>query len=487
MKCAFRNGSLPLIQNPLSQLGLVAGILLSSLMFFGGCKDQDKMAISAETVALLPAVPDLSAVPAVFEERVQAAAAIAQSDSPTLDSVKALARLYHANGYLQEAMACYEALLTLEPENPRWKHLFAFILSTYGYADDAEILWTETIELEADYIPSKIRLADVFLKSNRLEEANELYSLVLSQESKNPYALLGLARVAIAKEDWQSAKSHLEAASRYSAGKIGKDLLVTVYENLGDLRRAQILRGEAKASGSFVDIPDPWLAEVMIDCFDPAQLMNMGGLAAFGGDHIKGIEWSKRALEIDPENPLAHFQIAEMYYQTGKLAKAFEHYKLATQYKPDFSDAWLKMMEIEKSRGNEAGADEVFYTGFMKCPNSPAYNLQYAMRLMKEGARRQAMGYLERSIELNPNEAAAYIQLASNYFALNQLTKARDSLVKALDVEPGNALAMLTLCYFYISSGDQANANKWMDTIEAHPRIEASDKLDMRLKYQEAF
>ena len=462
-------------------------MLLFSFLFFVGCKDQGRNAISAETIALLPAVPDLSGVPAVFKERVQTAAAIAQSDSPTLDSIKTLTRLYHANGYLQEAMACYEALLALEPENPRWKHLFAFILSTYGYADDAEILWTDTIELDAEYIPSKIRLADVFLKSNRLVEANELYMIVHNQEPKNPYALIGLARVAIAQEDWQSAKSQLEAASKHSAGKIGKDLLVTVYENLGDVRRAQVLRGEAKASGSFVDIPDPWLADVMIDCYDPAQLMNMGGLAAFGGDHSKGIEWSKRALEMDSKNPMAHFQIAEMYYQTRQLSKAYEHFELATQYKPDFSDAWLKMMEIEKSRGNLAGADEVFYTGFMKCPNSPAYNLQYAMRLMKEGSRKQATGYLERSIKLNPNEAAAYIQLASNYFALNQQAKAKDSLVKALDVEPGNALAMLTLCYFYINSGDQVNAKKWLDTIEAHPRIGASDRLDMKLKYQEAF
>lgn len=475
---------------PFSDVLLTWAIILFallSLMALAGCGGSSPDAIPQDLVERLPEPPDLSNVEPALQTRVSDAMAIASSDAPTVDSVRELSRLYHANGYLQEAMVCYELLLELDPENPRWKHLFSFLLATYGYADDAEMLWRETLALDPSYIPARIRLADVMLKSNRIEEAAQVYAEVHAMDSRNPYALLGLGRVAIASQDWQAAREHLEASSRYSDGKIGRDLLVTALENMGEVRLAEVIRGEAKASGSFVDIPDPWLADVMTDCYDPAQLMNMGGLAAFAGDVWGGIEWSKRALELDPDNAGAHFQIGQMYFQSSQLNEAMRHFQLATQYRPDFSDAWLKQVEIEERRGNADAAEDLFYRGFMKCPQSPAYNLHYAMRLMKSGERKQAMAYLKKSIELNPNEAPAYIQLASNYFGLDRIEEGREALETALRVEPGNRLAMLTLCYYYISKKDRDNAQKWLDAIEIHPRIGGADKLELKLKFQEVF
>ncbi len=492
MKTACCYERAPFLYRPFSRLAtLVVSFLLvcAFMVLISGCKKTDHAGeIPVDLQARLPAVPELLGVNAEeFQTRLQQASAIAFSDAPTLESVKELSRLYHANGYLQEAMSCYEVLLALEPEQARWKHLFAFLLSTYGYADDAEGLWKEVIASSPDYVPAKIRLADVYLKSNRLEEANALYAAVKEETPGNPYALLGLARVAIAMENWGDAKNYLEDASRYSDGKIGRDLLVTVYENLGQQHLALMIRGEAKASGSFVDIPDPWLLEVMTDCYDPAQLMNLGGLAAFGGDVKKGIEWSRRAIQIDPENAMAHFQLAQMYYQLNQTAQAFTHFELATRYKPDFSDAWLRMVDIRTQAGEAAKAEELFYAGFMKCPLSPAYNMQYAKRLIDLGDRRQAIGYLKRSVELNPNEAAAYIQLASNYFAMDRMQEGRENLEKALEVEPGNRLALVSLCYYFINCRDQENARKWLDAVESHPRIGAAERLELKLKYQEVF
>ena len=467
----------------------IVGFALLVIFITSGCSGDGvgKHANWAEIQEMLPVVPDLTHANPEFAEKVQAAAATAFSGDATADSVVALSRLYHANGYLQEAMACYEALLQLDPENPRWKHLLAFLLSTYGYADDAELLWKDVIETASDYIPAKIRLADVYLKSNRLDEAKALYEKVESQESQNPYAFLGLARVAISQERWSDARELLESASKYSGGKIGKDLLVTVYEQLGNMDLAQVIRGETKASGSFVDIPDAWLEDVMLECYDATQLMNIGGLAAFAGDQWKGIEWLKRADEVDPENPMVHFQLAMMYHQVHQTALALKHYEIAAQLKPDFSDAWLKQVEIEEGRGNQTRADEIFYAGLMKCPQSPAYNLQYGMRLMKTGDRKQAQSYLAKAIELNPNEAAAYIQMSSNCFAMDRSEQGREYLEKALQVEPGNRLAMLTLCFYYIQSDNREGAQTWLEKIERHPRIDAGEKLNMKLKFQERF
>lgn len=478
------------MRRPVSDVLLTWAIVLfalMSLMALVGCGSGNSAAIPADLRERLPEQPDLSTAHKALQNRVVSAMEVAVSEDATLESIRELSRLYHANGYLQEAMGCYEVLLALEPQNPRWKHLFAFLLATYGYADDAVMLWRDTVALDPEYLPARIRLGDVLLKSNRLDEAEVVYAEARELDPRNPYALLGLARLAMEGADWEQAKMQLEAASRHSDGKIGRDLLVTVYEKMGKEQMANIIRGEAKASGSFVDIPDPWLADLMKECYDPAQLMNMGGMAAFGGDIWGGIEWSSRALDLAPENPALHFQIGNMYFTLSQYAEAMRHFELATTYRPSFSDAWLRRVEIEKRRGNLAQADELFYKGFVKCPESPAYNLHYAMRLMEDGQRKQAIPYLKKSIELNPNEAAAYIQLANGYFGLDRLEDGREALETALRVEPGNPLAMLTLCFYYINMGDQENANQWLEAINEHPRIASSDKLDLKLKFQEKF
>ena len=66
-------------------------------------------------------------------------------------------------------------------------------VSTYGYADDAENLWKSVIELDPNYVPARIRLADVLLKTNRLDESESIYREVSNSDPKNPYALLGLS------------------------------------------------------------------------------------------------------------------------------------------------------------------------------------------------------------------------------------------------------------------------------------------------------
>jgi tetratricopeptide (TPR) repeat protein len=467
---------------------LMIGLFLAAvILMLLGCGERKHPSSFPNVEHLLPELPDLTHVNPELRERVLQANDQAQRGEQRVEAWVELSRLYHANGFLQESIACYEALLQLDPENPRWMHLLAFLLATYGYADDAEGLWRDMLQLDPNYTPASIRLADVLLKSNRPGEAEEVYRDVLEKEPRNPYALLGLGRVAIAMDDWESARSHLEGASRHSDGKIGRDLLVNAYENLGQQSLALAIRGEARAAGTFVDIPDAWLVDVMHDCYDVAQVMNTGGLAAFGGNFHEGIRWSQRALELDPENASAHFQIAQMYLQARDLPNAMRHFETCIQLKPDFADAWLRMVDIEELRGNRQRADEHFFSGFMKCPNSPAFNLEYGMRLARQGQAREALPYLRKSIELNPNEAPAYVQLASAYFALGRDADGRAALEKALLVEAGNPLAMLTLCFVYIQTGEQELARQLLESIRAHPRISAADKLEMRLKFQEHF
>lgn len=462
---------------------LLFSILICGI--FSSCSNREQTV--AVALEYLPETVDLDMVHEELRTQIEDATEQAISRKSVEEAIQRLSRLYHANGFLQEAIGCYEALLLLEPDEARWKHLLASIFSTYGYADDAESLWLETIIEVPDYIPARIRLGDVYLKSNRLEEAEVMYEASLQQDTKNPYAFVGLARIEILNENWELAKKYLESASDNSKGRIGRDLLVIVHEKLGETYQAFAIRGESRASGSHVDIEDPWLNEVMKDCYDPIQLMNFGGFATFAGRPMEGIKWFERMLDLEPTNPLGHYQIALVFDQTGQYFKAIDHLKQAVKYRPDFSDAWLRMASIYRQKGNQTEAELVFYRGFIKCPESPAYNLAYARRLTKEKNFKQAIPILEKSIELNPNEAMAYIDLASALFALNRMEDGLKSLEKALEVEPGNSTGMATMCLYGIVQHDRKMADYWLNEIEKHPRIDISTRRDLKNRYDEAF
>ena len=86
----------------------------------------------ALVASALPALPDLRATSPALGGEVAAANARARGRLPARRGLVELSRLYHGNGFFAEALACYSILEQLEPSEPRWLHLHAFILANYG-------------------------------------------------------------------------------------------------------------------------------------------------------------------------------------------------------------------------------------------------------------------------------------------------------------------------------------------------------------------
>lgn len=437
--------------------------------------------------SFLPQDVNLSNAPTSLIQKLSDTEHSFRNEQQKTEHLLKLSRLYHANGYLNEAILCYEGLIQLDPKNPKWYHLLATILSGYGYTDDAIELWNESIDLNHQYLPSKIRKGDALLKSARTEEAYEVYSQILDDHPQNPHALIGLARLEIQQGDYENAKRLLELASENSNGKLGKDLLVSVYEKLGMDYEAFAIRSEALASGSYVDVHDPWMLDIIHDCHIPAQIMNTAGYLAFRGETDQAIRWLKKVIRIDPENANAHFQIAGAYRSQGNADLAAAYFQKTTELQPSFSDAWIQWATILEEKGKQGESEWVFYTGLKNCPNSPAFKIEYARRLMKERRYEKAISELETSIQLRPNEALAYIELARCHFALDQVEKGIEAMKDALNQEYGNTVAMTTLCFHAIVKGNQLEALEWLKKIRVHPRVKTETLAQLEKKYALTF
>ncbi|MDQ8182708.1 tetratricopeptide repeat protein [Pelagicoccus sp. SDUM812005] len=444
---------------------------------------------SSKTAALVSeATPP---IPASIENqelltRIQKATTQAQEGPTPIEGLATLSRLYHANGFTREAWQCYAALVLAEPDQARWPYLFARILAGYGQLEEASPLFARASELAPDYTPARIRLGDTLLKQNKFEEAQSAYQKTLSQDPANAYALVGLARVAIARDDYPLARTHLEKAVQTTNYQIGADLLGDVYKKL-NLPHLENRVLQNTAWGSYADIPDPWSLSLMDDCYDAYQVSIAGGWVAHQGDLRKGLRYMRRAVELDPDNATLQYQIGGAYLALDDLERAEEHYRRCVELQPDYADAWLALIDIAQRRQSPTLTRRTLEAALRAAPNSPSLNIEKGKALLALKRFNQALPYFEKSIELRPHEAVGYIELARAYLAQERIEEGIAQMREALLREPNNPIALTTMVFDAILRADQPAADKWLAQVRQQARIRPDEVAALESRYQKQF
>lgn len=435
----------------------------------------------------VPAQPDLSGWPPEFAARVEASTQRIERGEEPVRALGDLGQLYHANGFYAEASTCYHALLQADPQNPRWPHAFASILAGYGKLDEAAELWRLAVKLAPNYLPARLRLGDVLLKANRPDDAARVYRDVLQIDARQPYALLGIGRIHVARGEWSQAREPLEQASAASNDRLAYDLLPTVYEHLGDEARAVALRGRNKAAGSYADTPDPWLDEMLLACFDTYRLAVAGGAAKHGGDRRIGMLLLQRALELSPDSAPVHFQLGLSYLETKEYTKARQHLEKCIQLAPDMADGWIHLSILLATIGDRAGSEKILADGLARCPNSPGLHLERARRLEAAGRPEEAITDYRESFRLRPDEAAPLLSVAMIYIKLGREDEAIAELRRAIEAEPDFPPALAILAFHAITSGNRDEARAWMKRIDLQPRVTQAERDRLNGAYREKF
>ena len=458
---------------------LVVALLAMGAWWWHAGQTQERVA------ALLPTLPELGSAPEQLRARLVAADAEARSHPHARRGFAKLARLYHANGFLDQASHSYAGLAQLEPTEPRWPHLQAAILAGYGDIAAALPLERKVVELAPDYLPARLRLGDALLKTNQPAEAAATYEQVLQRDRDNPYALLGLARLDLEASRWDKARSRLEQVVSKTNYQLGYDLIVSLYERLGLTQRATAIRAMAKASGAYRDPADPWLDGLIEDCFEPYRLALAAG--AIAGDGATARRLLERAVDVAPEDVSVRFQLGTLLVSQGQLDAAQAQLERCTVLAPDFADGWANLSSLQTQQGRVSEADRTLAEGLRRCPDSPGLHLMLARRQQQAGRLGEAIAEFQESIRLRPNEADAYIELGQLYIGVGREAEAIREMARALDAEPGNPTALGILAYNAIASGSESEARDWIARVRNQPRIESGQANRLVTAFQKRF
>lgn len=467
---------------------LAAVSLLAGLLLAGGGAWWWQAGGTQQTVATgLPPPPDLSDAPAAMREQLVATGEKARSRFGAAEGLRQLSRLYHANGFPEEALTCYRVLQQLEPTEPRWFHLAALLTAGYGELEPALDLWLRTTALDPDYTPAWLRLGETFLKANRPTEAAAAYQEVLRRVPDEPYALFGLARLDFEAGRWEPALQKMEKVVNLTRYTLGYDLIVTLYERLGQAERATALRATAKASGAYRDPPDPWVDGLIEDCYEPYRLGIAAGNLARNGDPAGAARLLRRAVEITPDDVSALFQLGTLLVQQGDTAGAIQQLRRCTELAPDFSDGWANLSALQASIGESAAAARTLAEGLRNCPDSPGLHLQYARNLQLAGRSGEAITEFQTSIRLRPNEAEAYLELATLFIRQGRSAEGVTVVEQALVAEPGHPMALCILAFNAIMNEGEEQAQRRLAAVREQPRVTREQMQQLVSAYREKF
>jgi tetratricopeptide (TPR) repeat protein len=116
----------------------------------------------------------------------------------------------------------------------------------------------------------------------------------------------------------------------------------------------------------------------------------------------------KKAIELDPENAEAFFNLGKLYTAKKKYTKAIHAYDKAIDLAPSSPDAFFNLGFLYYGKKDYAKAEAMFLrvTELQPAYLDEAYvNLAVVQNL--QGKKEESIGNLERALEVNPNNARA--------------------------------------------------------------------------------
>ncbi|MCS5688784.1 MAG: tetratricopeptide repeat protein [Acidimicrobiales bacterium] len=403
--------------------------------------------------ALLTMVPDLPETVGALPDFERAVAegdrllrqAVRSGASPDTVGEMAgrLGNLYQANAHGELAEACYGLATDLTTDNPRWPYLLAYKLQERGEAETVTPLLERTVELEPNYSPAWLKLAENRFKQGKFDEARASYERRLALTAGDPWALLGLARLAIEVGEWSQAESHLlvaiEAAPQFAALH---RLLATVHEHYGHTAAGDASRQRANELGRFYAAPDPWVDGLIAQSFDVDWLLlNVSRYALLDPDlsrllfdrarslapedpdvyvvlheHVETLEEARRALEtaisLDNSHPLAHMRLGELLYRQGEYNQAVELLNRSIHLGADTADAHRYLGLALTALGRLEDAVVALEQAVARAPGDADIHYSFAYVLQRAGRQSDSTRELRRVLELNPGHELAERALA---------------------------------------------------------------------------
>jgi tetratricopeptide (TPR) repeat protein len=451
------------MKRPRAILALV--ILVAVAMVYAAIQLRQRAAVSQ-----LPRLPNLSGQPQALAEHLRERDAAARAQPTSAPAVGSLCLAYHADLIYDMAERCYVLVEALDPSGWQWTYYRALAASARGSGNALADGMRRVVALSPDFGPAWWRLGEAEFKAGRYDAAANAFHRARSsgEPDRTPpagtpahvasvqlssYAALGLARVALERQDAEGARQILEPLSVTAPG-FGPAfrLLGESYLRLGRAEDTARAVAHADRQAAYASYADPMVDRLARESRSSTFLLQQA-VAADVADNAAWKEYLlRRAVEFDPENPAVVYELASLLRNLGRNGEALELFLRYAELVPDDYQGLGQIGSCLGDLGRFTEAESYLRRALEQVDDATThYHLGFV--LTRLGRRAEAVGEYERALERDASHVEARTNLAVNLVELGQIDRALRELMRVLAIDPENASAHTNLGIVFAQQG----------------------------------
>ena len=340
---------------------------------------------------------------------------------------KALAELAMRRGDADLLSSSAEQIINAEPFSPDGYVLRASARSLRKNPAGAEADLKKAIEVAPENPLGYTQLGNFRARQRQYAEAGKLFEQVLAQSPKNLDALSGMVTIslsqnqparALARVNAQIIKVPEVAAFYFLKGTIlvrtrdwanAEAALQKATELDKDNVNAMLLLGQVQGARGSVDKALASCARAVQDNpRDVRSYLLMGILEDSRGNWQKAQEVYQKALQVQPDNPLAANNLAfSMLEHGGNADVALSYAQVARRAMPDLAGFADTLGWAYYHKATYASAVELLEEAVKKSPQDPGFQYHLGMAYQQMGKGGLAKQHLQRALQLNPKLSQA--------------------------------------------------------------------------------
>jgi tetratricopeptide (TPR) repeat protein len=350
----------------------------------------------------------------------------------------------------------------LDPSDRRWPYFRGLALILHKPEEGIAAL-QRAAGVPPPAFAARLRLAEEYVKLDRLDEADAIFCELLAEEPNNPRASLGHGQILSRRGSLQEALAPLEAAAEHpTARRSARVALAETYLRLGNSTAAEAERKRIAEGPSDQAWPDPFLAEAhkLMTGLQP-RLSRVSELRA-SGQIDEAAALMSELLRDHPYSDEAHLTMAKVQIRAGHMDLATHELRRAIALNPNLLEAQFLLGGTLVVRKEYAAAEQAYVrTLALKPMHGPAHYMLGDCRL-KQGNKAGALAAFRDAVRCGPELVEANLELGALLLQDGKVEEAMTWLDKALRLDSGNDRARTLL----EQARAKAKAGNWLKHIQ---------------------
>lgn len=358
-----------------------------------------------------------------------------------------------------EALAEYEAALALDPQSVFIHEAAAELALEVGRTDRAQELAAKLVELAPGDASAHFLLGNVLWARGDWEAAKAAFEKTLELKPDFTEALFSLGNL-LSSQSPEKAKSFLEQYLK---------------ENPDNASEAEYQIGLIEQRAGRLDAAVERLgAAVAADADNMQARYTLAQVHEVRRDTEAALGVYLEILERDPRNVALLNHVGEMFFVSGRLDRASEHFERAKGLMPTNSATCLWLALLAEQRGDFAGAAKSIAAS-AALETDASLNLRLSYYLTQDNRLKEAVATLEAAHKKWPqNDELAYF-LGLGYDDFGRADKAAELLQTVVALRPEHRDARFQLGAMYEKTGDIKNAElQFREILARNPNDAAS-------------